>query len=210
MNSRTQPGFTLTELMIVLALAASILAIGAPSFQQFRLNNRLTNAANDLLAVITVARTEAIKRQRTVAACRSDNPTSMDAKCSTTSGAGWIVFDDADGNCVRGDSTSEPLLSVRTFDNANVTNPLRVKTDGDCLQFGASGFRRKVGTLTSLSHITLCDNRGLDGRPEQTVSPGRGILITTTGRARITRTVGGGSEEDVLSDPWKDVQCPAS
>src|SRR5690349_5996886 len=151
MNSRTQPGFTLTELMIVVVLAASILAIGAPSFQQFRLNNRLTNAANDLLAVITVARTEAIKRQRTVAACRSDNPTSADAKCSTTSQAGWIVFDDADGNCVRGDSMSEPLLSVRTFDNANVTDPLRVKTDGDCLQFGASGFRRKVGTLVSLS-----------------------------------------------------------
>jgi type IV fimbrial biogenesis protein FimT len=210
MNSRTQRGFTLTELMVVVTLAASILAIGAPSFQQFRLNNRLTNAANDLLAVITVARTEAIKRQRNVAACRSDNPTSPDAQCSATSEAGWIVFDDADGNCVRGDSASEPLLSVRTFDNANKTNRLRVQTDGDCLQFGASGFRRKVGALVSLNHITLCDNRGLDGRPEQTASPGRGILITTTGRARITRTVGGGSEEDVVSDPWKDVQCARS
>jgi prepilin-type N-terminal cleavage/methylation domain-containing protein len=210
MNSRTQHGFTLTELMIVVVLAASILAIGAPSFQQFRLNNRLTNAANDLLAVITVARTEAIKRQRTVAACRSDNPTSEDAKCSTTSEAGWIVFDDADGNCVRGDSVTEPLLGARTFENSNATNPLRVKTDGDCLQFGASGFRRKVGTLTSLSHITLCDNRGLDGRPDQAISPGRGILITTTGRARITRVVDGASEENILSDTWKDAQCPPS
>jgi type IV fimbrial biogenesis protein FimT len=210
MNSRTQHGFTLTELMIVVVIAATLLAIGAPTFQQVRLNNRLTNAANDLLAVITVARTEAIKRQRTVAACRADNPTSADAKCSTTSDAGWIVFDDADGNCIRGDSAAEPLLSARTFENSNVTNPLRVKTDGDCLQFGASGFRLKVGTLTSLSHVTLCDNRGLDGRPEQTVSPGRGILITTTGRARITRTVGDDSEEDVVSATWKDAQCPAS
>jgi hypothetical protein len=120
------------------------------------------------------------------------------------------VFDDADGNCVRGDSASEPLLGARTFENSNTADPLRVMADGDCLQFGASGFRRKVGTLTSLSHITLCDNRGLDGRPDQAVSPGRGILITTTGRARITRTVGGDSEEDVLSDTWKDVQCPPS
>jgi type IV fimbrial biogenesis protein FimT len=208
MNSRTQLGFTLTELMIVVALAASILAIGAPSFQQFRLNNRLTNAANDLLAVITVARTEAIKRQRTIAVCRADDPASPDAKCSATSQAGWIVFDDADGNCVRGNSMSEPLLSVRTFDNSNATNALRVQTDGGCLQFGASGFRRKVGTLVSLSHLTLCDNRGLDGRPDQTISPGRGILITTTGRARITRTIDGDSEENILGDTWKDVQCP--
>lgn len=209
MNSWTQHGFTLTELMIVVVLAASILAIGAPSFQQFRLNNRLTNAANDLLAVVTVARTEAIKRQRTVAACRTDDPASADAKCSATSEVGWIVFDDADGNCVRGDSASEPLLSARTLDNANRTNPLRVRTDGDCLQFAASGFRQNVAALTPLSHITLCDNRGLDGRPDLAVSPGRGILITITGRARITRTVGDGSEEDVLGAAWKDVKCPS-
>jgi type IV fimbrial biogenesis protein FimT len=208
MKSRTQ-GFSLTELMVVLVLVGTILAIGAPNFQQFRLNNRLTNAANDLLSIITVARTEAIKRQRNIAACRTDAPSSPDAKCSTTSDAGWIVFDDADGNCKRGDSAAEQLLSSRAFDNANVTNRLRVRTDGDCLQFGASGFRQKVGTQTLLSHVTLCDNRGLERATGLTMSAGRGILITTTGRARITRTVGDGSLDDLKGDTWSAVKCPS-
>ncbi len=208
MKRRTQ-GFTLTELMIVVLLAGAVLAIATPSFQQFRLNNRLTNAANDLLSIITVARTEAIKRQRNVAACRTDTPSSPDAKCSTTSEAGWIVFDDADGNCARGDSVAEPLLSSRAFDTSFTKNPLRVRTDGDCLQFGASGFRQTVGTQTLLGHVTLCDDRGLDKAAGLDVSAGRGILITTTGRARVTRTVGGGSVEDIKGDAWKAVKCPS-
>jgi type IV fimbrial biogenesis protein FimT len=202
-------GFTLTELMIVVVLAAAILAIGAPSFQQFRLNNRLTNAANDMLGVITVARTEAIKRQRSVTACRSETPASLDAICSKTSGVGWIVFLDADNNCVRGDTVSEPLITGRTFENTMPGNPVNVRTDGECLQFGASGFRQKVSGLTSLNHVTLCDKRGMPAPDGQTMSAGRGILITATGRARITRNTSGGAAENVLSDAWKDAKCPS-
>jgi len=202
-------GFTLTELMIVVVLAGAILALGVPSFQQFRLNNRLTNAANDMLAVITVARTEAIKRQRSVSACRSDTPASLDATCSKTSGAGWIVFLDADNNCVRGDTVSEPLINARTFDQGITNNALNVRTDGECLQFGASGFRQNVGGLTSLNHVTLCDKRGMAAPDGQTMSAGRGVLITVTGRARITRNTSGTATENVLSDAWKDAKCPS-
>ena len=206
MNSRTH-GFTLPELMITLALAAVILGIGAPSFQQFRLNNRLSNTANDLLSVITVARTEAIKRQRNVAVCRTDTPASTDPKCSATSTAGFIVFDDADGNCVRGAQASEPLISARSFDTSLTNNALRVKTDGNCLQFGPSGFRNDFGAQT-LNHISVCDDRGLGKLPGQSVSGGRGILITKTGRARVTRAVGTGNPDDVTSADWAGVACP--
>jgi type IV fimbrial biogenesis protein FimT len=208
-HGRRMGGFTLAELMIVVLLVGAILAVGAPNFQQFRLNNRLTNAANDMLGIITVARTEAIKRQRSVSACRSDTPLSLDATCSKTSGAGWIVFLDADNNCVRGDTLSEPLVSTRTFDNTMANNALNVRTDGECLQFGASGFRQKVGGLDSLNHVTICDKRGMSAPDGQTMSAGRGVLITATGRARITRVVGGGSAEDVLSDAWKNAKCPS-
>src|SRR5689334_11426588 len=39
-------GFTLMELMVVLAIAAIIVGLGAPNFNRFRLNSRLTNHAN--------------------------------------------------------------------------------------------------------------------------------------------------------------------
>ena len=202
-------GFSLAELMIVIGLAAAILAIGAPNFQQFRLNNRLSNAANDTLAVITSARTEAIKRQVSVAVCRTDTPSDDDAKCSATSGNGWIAFVDADNNCTRGDSASEPLVASRELDNSITANALRVRTDGDCLQFGSSGFRQRVGTLSVLNHVALCDSRGMEAATGLNVSAGRGLLITTTGRARVTRNITGGAAENVTSAQWAGVKCPS-
>jgi type IV fimbrial biogenesis protein FimT len=193
--------------MIVIGLAAAILAIGAPNFQQFRLNSRLSNAANDTLAVITSARTEAIKRQVNVAVCRTDTPSKDDAKCSDTAANGWIAFIDADNNCVRGDAAAEPLVASRAMDNSITANALRVGTDGDCLQFGSSGFRQRVGTLSVLNHVTLCDSRGLAAAQGLSVSAGRGLLITTTGRARVTRTISGGSAEDMTTDAWATAKC---
>jgi len=195
--------------MIVIGLAAAILAIGAPNFQQFRLNNRLSNAANDTLAVITSARTEAIKRQVSVAVCRTDTPSQEDAKCSATSGNGWIAFIDKDNNCTRGDKDSEPLVASRALDNSITANTLRVRTDGDCLQFGSSGFRQRVGTLSVLNHVTLCDSRGMVAAQGLNVSAGRGLLITTTGRARVTRVLGGDSPDDVSSASWAGAKCPS-
>ena len=62
MKSRSR-GFTLPELMVVLALAAMILAIGVPNFREFQRNNRLTVAANDVLGLILSSRGEALTRR---------------------------------------------------------------------------------------------------------------------------------------------------
>ena len=59
---RTSSGFSVIELMIALLIAAIVLAMGAPSFTEFRKNNRLTGNANDFLGAVQTARTEAIKR----------------------------------------------------------------------------------------------------------------------------------------------------
>ena len=59
MNSRSR-GFTLFELMMVLALAAVILGIGVPNFRDFQRNNRLTVAANDVLGMVITSRAEAL------------------------------------------------------------------------------------------------------------------------------------------------------
>ncbi|HQX79388.1 MAG TPA: GspH/FimT family pseudopilin, partial [Steroidobacteraceae bacterium] len=93
-------GFTLLELMIVLALAAVILAIGAPSFTEFRRNGRLTADANDFLTAVQRARTEAVKQQRTVSLCATDDPLAVAPACSGNADfSGWIVFSDPDDNC---------------------------------------------------------------------------------------------------------------
>jgi type IV fimbrial biogenesis protein FimT len=59
-------GVTLIELMIVIVIAAILLAIGIPAFQDAIDRNRLKAAAENLYGDLQFAKTEAIKRNRTV------------------------------------------------------------------------------------------------------------------------------------------------
>ncbi len=59
-------GFTLLELMVVVAVAAVLAAIAAPSFSTFIDNQRLRNASFDIVSDLSLARSEALTRQTTV------------------------------------------------------------------------------------------------------------------------------------------------
>lgn len=202
LGARATRGFTLMELMIVLALAAVILAIGAPNFREFRQNNRLTAAANDFLASVQLARTEAVKRQTIVSICPSDDPAASDAGCSAGEFSRWIVFEDTDGDCLRGDG--EPLIRAEAgrdsppHSDLERARQLRVTADGSCVSIGATGFTRDLDAPAS--RFVFCDARGIDVQPGTDQSLGRGILLNRTGRAQITR-------DPVLIGSW-ELPCP--
>lgn len=59
-------GFTLVELMITIAVAAILAAIAIPSFQNATLSSRLNTLANNFVASVHLARSEAIKRNTAV------------------------------------------------------------------------------------------------------------------------------------------------
>jgi len=59
-------GFTLVELMIVVAVLAILLGIAAPSFQSMLDKRRLTGAAEQLYADLQYARSEAIRQNKIV------------------------------------------------------------------------------------------------------------------------------------------------
>ncbi|MCL2160363.1 MAG: GspH/FimT family pseudopilin [Betaproteobacteria bacterium] len=59
-------GFTLTELLIVIAIAAILAALAVPSFKTVIRNMAVRNAADDLVADIQYARSEAVRTNRTV------------------------------------------------------------------------------------------------------------------------------------------------
>lgn len=169
------------ELLIVVVLAATILALGAPHFGEFQRNNRLTQAANDLLAGLQLARSEAIKRQSPVALCRSANPSDASPSCSAGAYQGWIVFQDPDLDCQPGEAGS--ILRRQ----GPLPAAVRVRADGRCTVFGPDGFARSLGADGDARRLAVCDERGFALQAGTSLSAARGIQITRPGRAFMTR-----------------------
>jgi type IV fimbrial biogenesis protein FimT len=89
---RAQSGFTLIEAMIAIAVMTVLVAIAVPSYQEASLRSQLRAAANDLVASVHLARSEAIKRNTPVTMCASSDG----EHCATSGGweQGWIIRSD--------------------------------------------------------------------------------------------------------------------
>jgi len=59
-------GFTIIELMVVVAIAAILAAIAVPSMQDMIVSARVRGASSDFYSALVQARSEAIKRRTTV------------------------------------------------------------------------------------------------------------------------------------------------
>ena len=77
-------GYSLVELMVVIAVMAVLMSIAAPAADEWITNMRLTSQANDLMADIMLARSEAGARGVTVTLCPSSDPTATAATCTST------------------------------------------------------------------------------------------------------------------------------
>lgn len=164
-------GFTLLEIIFVLAAAAILLSVGLPSFQSTVRNFRLTASVNDLVGAMQLARSEAIKRRVPVVLCTSGGGEVCDGAASWHEG--WIVWADEDNSGARAEN--EPLLQRRDSMRRGVS----VSTpDGqqmqDRLTYAPSGFP-DVGGLDAAGIMVFCDE-------QQSDNFGRVIIVAQTGR----------------------------
>jgi type IV fimbrial biogenesis protein FimT len=67
-------GFTLIELMIGLVLVVVLMGVGLPMFRSFILSQQLSATTADLRIALTTARSEAVKRNRSVQVLPSESP----------------------------------------------------------------------------------------------------------------------------------------
>lgn len=105
-NNNNQ-GFSLIELMTVLGILGVIMLVAFPSFNDMVHGQRLKTQANDTLAAIVYAKSQALKIRSEVTVCAMK--TNVDNQCGTNGiewANGWIVFidDNSDGVVSNGET----------------------------------------------------------------------------------------------------------
>ena len=171
---KREAGFTLTELMVVVAIVSIGLAIGVPSYRYITTSYRMSSEVNGLLGDLMLARGEAIKEGQGVTVCISSNGTGC------TGGAnwerGWIIFSNGAGGA---NPAAGSILRVQAPFAGNpadtfVANPAiaSVTYNREGFATTGAGFPNTILTLhnsTASSGFTRC----------LTISP-QGTLYTET------------------------------
>ena len=178
---KTQDGFTLLELLVVLAVAAVLVGYAIPSFQKLVRSNRLATQANSFLTALYTARSEAVRRSTTVTVCASSNQSTCDTAASAASWSeGWIVFVPATGQPSTTATGGTLLLVQQGLTGSNTMGAL--DNGSGSLSGGGNPASidyityNNIGIGSTTGYVELCDVNGT-----KTV-PATAVLINAGGR----------------------------
>ena len=147
-------GLTLIELMIALAVGAILMSLAAPSFRQALGKSRLSSTASELTGAVQLARAEAIRNNRRVVLCRSEDGSACSS--SASSWPGWIVFVDNNGDGIR--NNGEVLVKTGTIDSPLTTlSSAAVTATGERITFRGDGTARAFNGQSLLAGtLSVC------------------------------------------------------
>jgi type IV fimbrial biogenesis protein FimT len=151
---RPEPGFTIIELMVVVALVAVMLTIAIPSFRNLTQRNRVSGEINLMIGDLEFARAEALQRGVPVSICPSSNGTACLG--TNTWQSGWIVFSDLNGSGAV-DNASDVVLRIRapwTSGDTFVASPSVTS-----IVFGGQGMALNFTATTMPIHTTPANAR---------------------------------------------------
>jgi len=195
MNIKTNRGFTLIELLVTVAILVILLVVGVPEYRRMTENNRQVAAINTIVGDLNLARTEAVKRGRTVTLCGSDNGTS----CNTADWeSGWIVFVNLNGDDVV--DAGDVLISRNTGLPAGLTLRAVEFDSTSIVHYLPNGQLRDTdGDGDADGTFQVCE-----ATENETLA--RVANVTTLGRIAIAKdTSGNDIPEDVEG---ADITCP--
>lgn len=177
---KSQMGFTLTELLAVIAIAAILAAFAAPSFRDMVRDNRITTATNTLIAHLALARSEAITRRESVILCRSPDPLAATPVCGGGTASdwstGWLMFADVNPDTLFVAADGDVLIKS----GEGTTGDLTLFSDVDAephIEYDIDG--TSTVALGEIASFAVCDPRGEEF--------GRQIDIDELGRFELLR-----------------------
>ena len=162
-------GYTLHETLIALVIV-SVLAVGVASFARLLRSTHSATQVNTLVADLSLARSEAIKRGRTVTVCKSDSATA----CTPDSAwhEGWLIITDGNENGQLDDDEEILKVSAALDGGTSLTfNAWGVGT-GKYVSYFPNGMTQKNGTFR------FCNIEGSKSA--------RAVILIQTGRVRTT------------------------
>jgi type IV fimbrial biogenesis protein FimT len=185
---KKHPGYTLIELMAILAVIAIVLATGLPLMSVFFQGNRMVSNTNEVVAGLHISRSEAIKQQMRVTMCQSANQSS----CSGTGRweDGFIVFQDPNGNATV--DGGERILRINTgAEGKQVTirsNDAGSNQITNAVTFTSRGLPKLLNGSSTSGTFRICDSRGKQMNADGETTVARGVVLSISGRVRTTKT----------------------
>lgn len=164
-------GFTLVELLLVLAIGAILLAIAIPGYAFLVSTSKLAAVTNDLVSSIQVARSEAIKRGMRVTVCKSSSTSSSSPSCDPSAEwqQGWLIF--VDGGTRGVIDSGDTLLWMQV--SAPTTVTITANNFNRYISYLPSGVSQGSNGLgNGTMHICVAGNQ-------------RDVIINTIGRPRL-------------------------
>jgi type IV fimbrial biogenesis protein FimT len=163
-------GLSLPELAIAVAIASLLLGLGAPAYHDWISARRLANQAQRLAAALTLARTEAIRRNARVNVCKSADGSRCADHGRWDVGFLTHVDLDGDGNVDPGEAPLRHEPGAEDGITITANAPL-----DDYVSFTAYGYARRLNGALQMGTFTVC-------------KPGRdGMLVVLShgGRVRV-------------------------
>lgn len=172
-----EKGFTLIELVVTIAVMAVLLTIALPSFQESLRSNKVATATNELLATLSLARSEAIRNTHGSGVCPSIDGVSCSGGGWGAADTGILVWEDNDPFNGAIDA-GETVLRYRQPDpQLSVTRPA---ASAAVLRFDQRG--RLHSSIAGQQSITLEPSNCTEGRPWV-----RDITVNVSGQVTVRR-----------------------